>query len=541
MKIFPILMLLTLMFNNVNSQQEWVVRYNGPGNNTDVAKAITVDASGNTYVAGYSLNSGTSYDYVTVKYTANGNQAWVSAYNGLGNDLDYATAIAIDNNGNVYVTGYSFSSSSSYDYATVKYNSSGIQQWAVTYNGFGNAVDLAKTIKVDDLGNVYVTGQSYGGSSTSYDFATVKYSSTGNQLWASRYDGSSNGNDGANSMVIDANYNVYVTGQSVNTGSSQDFETIKYNSAGVEQWSSSYNGSANDIDVSHCIQVDNSGNVYVTGYSRGNGNYDYVTAKYDSLGVSQWASRFNGNTNSNDYPTALAVDPNGNVYITGVINSDANGSAANYATLKYNPTGTIAWATAYNGPANGNDSATALVLDDSNNVYVTGKSTGQGSGFDYATVKYNNNGAQTNISRFNGPANGNDVSNSVALDNQRNIYVTGSSSNGFTDDYATIKYFTLSGIQSIGNVIPSEFKLSQNYPNPFNPSTTIRFSLPVYSDISLKVYDIKGQEISKLADGSLQAGNYEVTFDASLIPSGIYFYKLVTPSVTITKKMTLLK
>jgi hypothetical protein len=89
--------------------------------------------------------------------------------------------------------------------------------------------------------------------------------------------------------------------------------------------------------------------------------------------------------------------------------------------------------------------------------------------------------------------------------------------------------------------IPLELKLLQNYPNPFNPSTTISFSIPSSAYTSLKVYDILGNEVAKLVNEEKPAGSYEVTFDASSLSSGTYFYKLQAGSFVEIKKMTLLK
>jgi len=102
-------------------------------------------------------------------------QGWVARYNGPGNGWDAARAIALDNSGNIYVTGESWGSGTEYDYATVKYDSSGVEQWVARYNGPGNWWDNAYAIDLDNLGNVYVTGRSMG-SGTYYDYATIKYS-----------------------------------------------------------------------------------------------------------------------------------------------------------------------------------------------------------------------------------------------------------------------------------------------------------------------------------------------------------------------------
>src|SRR5207245_295507 len=118
------LLLLKTSFLSAQVRQEWVARYNGPGNYEDKATAIALDAAGNVYVTGGSWGSGTDFDYATIKYDSNGNQLWVARYNS-GNGGDSATAIAVDGAGNVYVTGWSSGGSTLIDYATIKYDSNG--------------------------------------------------------------------------------------------------------------------------------------------------------------------------------------------------------------------------------------------------------------------------------------------------------------------------------------------------------------------------------------------------------------------------------
>ncbi len=126
-------------------------------------------------MTGSSPEVGINDDYATIKYDSSGIQKWIKRYNGPGNNFDKATSIAVDTSGNIYITGESSGIGSDLDYATIKYSSSGVQQWVIRYNGSGNFSDRAKSIAVDGSGNVYITGYSLG-NGTHYDYATIKYS-----------------------------------------------------------------------------------------------------------------------------------------------------------------------------------------------------------------------------------------------------------------------------------------------------------------------------------------------------------------------------
>ncbi|MEO8169154.1 MAG: T9SS type A sorting domain-containing protein, partial [bacterium] len=88
---------------------------------------------------------------------------------------------------------------------------------------------------------------------------------------------------------------------------------------------------------------------------------------------------------------------------------------------------------------------------------------------------------------------------------------------------------------------PGAFRLDQNYPNPFNPSTTIKFQIPRAGDVSLKVFDVLGREVSVLANEKLEAGRYQRTFDAAGLASGVYFYRLQAGGFTLTKRLLLMR
>lgn len=247
--------------------------------------------------------------------------------------------------------------------------------------------DFAASLVVDAVGHASVTGMSEG-VGTGADYATVKYDESGNQLWVSRYDGPGSGWDGAAALAVDGAGNVYVGGGSNGTGTSRDFATIKYDTNGNRLWLARYDGAGTTYDYATASTADGAGNVYVTGCSVCDGGFakpDYMTIKYDASGNQLWASRYSGPYNQNDDAEALAVDGVGNVYVTGASIASIR---YDYATVRYDASGTQVWVARYDGPGNGGDEAKALAVDGAGNVYVTGGSEGSGTGYDYATIKY---------------------------------------------------------------------------------------------------------------------------------------------------------
>jgi len=442
----------TLLFAQVDTA--WVSRYDGPGNGTDYGTAIAVDDLGNTYVTGVSDGNGSGSDYATIKYNPDGDTLWVRRYNGPGDYTDEPYAMAVDDAGNTYITGKSLGDGTHYDYATIKYNSTGDTLWVSRYDGPGTGADEANAIAVDDAGNVYVTGESSGPSGTGVNFATIKYNPEGDTLWVRRYDGIGSMGDYGSAIAVDDMGNVYVTGYSFNLATSFDYVTIKYDPDGVMLWVQTYNGPASSTDMPYAMAVDGSGNIYVTGRSLGT-SYDYATVKYNPNGDTIWVRRYDGTGNGTDEASAIAVDDAGNTYVTGY--SDGNGSGDDYATIKYNPDGDTLWVRRYDGPGNDDDYAWDIAVDDAGNVYVTGESSGSGTAYDYATIKYNPEGDALWIQRYDAQVADYDGGSAIAVDDMGNVYVTGYSYST-SYDYVTIKY-----VQPAFSVVPTSIAFGDVY------------------------------------------------------------------------------
>ncbi len=320
-----------------NSNLDWVISqydYSGYDNWTttrdingdDYANGIAADANGNIYIVG-SSKAGTSFtdttfDYIIAKYDTSGNLVWMDTLNNGSND--YANAVAVDDSGNVYVTGY-FRNDTTADYLTAKYSPSGALIWLDTLNNSDD--DEAYGITVDKHGYVYVTGTSGGGNNYYY---TVKYNNSGYIVWTDLNNNGYNGSDDVGyGVAVDPNENVYVTGYSYN-GNDYDYYTIKYDSTGQFIYSDRIDNYGNDY--AHGIVTDKNSNFYIAGYSKFGSNYNYYTVKYDSSWNVVWADTLN--TGSNDYAKGIAIDNEGNIYVTGYY-YDTTDSKYYGLTVKY--------------------------------------------------------------------------------------------------------------------------------------------------------------------------------------------------------------
>jgi hypothetical protein len=249
----------------------------------------------------------------------------------------------LDGNGNVFVTGDSRGTGSGRDYATIMYSSAGVPLWTNRYSGpafAGYAGDVATSLAVDSSGNVIVTGASdrLGDSDFPYfDFATIKYSNAGVPLWTNRCNLPGYDNAYARALVVDANGNVFVTGYSERyVFYNRDVATVAYSSTGGSLWTNRYDGPGHWEDEALSIAVDLSGNVFVSGNSYGtNNNSDFATIAYSGGGVPLWTNRFVGLVDDWDSASAVAVDGSGNVIVTGWSRTTSNGSGSDFVTIKF--------------------------------------------------------------------------------------------------------------------------------------------------------------------------------------------------------------
>lgn len=436
--VFAVFFIFSSVLNaQVNVQ--WESRYNNTSA-VDQATDMVVDANGNVYVTGVSFD-GTSFNIVTIKYDNTGNQLWINTYDGSANGIDEPGGIALDSNDDVYFTGYTFIGGSDYDIITRKINGvSGNTTWTVIHNGTGN-FDVGNDIVIDSQDGIYITGQLEPGIGNA-DMITIKYDASGNQIWSNTYTNGTSAFDVGIVIVADDLDNVYMVGYSENGGDETDYLIRKYNSAGTSLWTQRYDNTSGP-DQPTAAYFDNfTNNLIVTGSSLTSipNKEDYWTLSLNgNNGTMNWDNLYNGTISDDDVASSVQTDTVGNVYVTG--KSKGIGTNFDYLTIRYDVLGNEVWTERYQVLGNGLDAATDIKVNDESEIFITGYSYDAVTNNDYLTVKYDSSGTEEWSTRFDGPASDVDNALKMAIDPVGNIYVTGNSrGNGTNWDYSTIKY-----------------------------------------------------------------------------------------------------
>lgn len=534
----------TVKYDMVGAE-EWIVSYDGLGSSEDMAEAMTIDAAGNIYATGCSYCTGSHYDITTVKYDIGGNLLWAVRYNGPGNSNDWAKSIALDSKGNIVISGTCEDLSWNGDYTTIKYDANGNMLWQAHYDGPAHGDDYTSAMIIDSNDNILVTGYSTGSEiGTLKDFATIKYAPTGQQLWVARYNGPAKADDKAWALAADRVGNVYVTGSSWGGSSESDYATIKYDEAGHEIWVARYNGPANSYDVAYALALDTPGNVYVTGSSSGKSyKTDCVTLKYNGQGNLLWSALYNGPANEDDVATELQTDAAGYIYVAG--NSVRGDWLKDCLLIKYDSAGNQIWVALYHSSEYSSDTASSLAVDKTGNIYISGETWNPGP--DYATIKYNSDGHLLWAARCAGPGISDDVVSDLVLDAKGNVTVLGTSSTWRGSKvFSLVRYAQSSTAVPCGPFNLDHFVLQPPYPNPFNPATTIVYHLDAPAEVDLAVFNTRGQCLCTLIKSRQRAGFQQLQWDGRdtsghPLANGVYLVRLTAGQNCQVQKVVLMR
>src|ERR1041385_5187882 len=455
MKTLPLLnaivaLMFVFAFANVTNAQttqtqvavirEWVTHF--ASQDSIIESPSVKDAHQNYYVAGYTVTDSTGADIVVVKYDRYGNLRWSKRfYADTCYCRDQATAICVDPDYSVYVTGISFiDSTHGFDYVTIKYDSAGSQQWVKYYNGnYAGGYDVPVAI-VPLQGYVFVTGTSQD-STGLLDIVTIRYKgSNGNVGWTNHYDYSAHLYDVPRAMKAGGT-RINVTGGSQNSYLDWDYVSLQYDTSGSLLSATRVNNSGSSFDRANAVALTDSGIAYITGRAFIGGNdYDIRTVKLNPNGSIQWIRRYDYN-GLMDEATSIDVDAEENIYVTGYGKADS--ANEDYITLKYDSTGDLQWIKYFNGTGNGKDIAWDIDVDSIGTAYVTGE-TYNGNNSDFCTIAYQtSDGLLLWKDIYDGSGHCNDKATNVEVDTGGVVYVSGQGCvNDSTYEYVTIRYYS---------------------------------------------------------------------------------------------------
>ncbi len=557
----------------------WATYYGGSGqDNCDGSRtmgAITTDLSGNIFVTGFTSSTnfptnnpgGSAYfqgsnagqtDVFILKFSNTGAREWTTYYGGSNDEM--GISIAIDDSQNVFVTGNTFStnfptynpgggayyqtSGGNGDVFILKFSNAGIREWATCYGG--SSSDVGYSIVTDNSGNVFVTGNTF--SSTNFP-------------------------------TYDAGGGAYY--QATNVGSFDAF-VLKFSNSGVRLWATYYGGS--DDDIGYSIATDTSGNVFLTGMTRSTnfpiydagGSAYYQTSilgyrtvfilKFTNTGVRTWSTYYGGSTN--DYGLSIAVDPSGNIFVTGNTSSTnfptydlgggsyyqaSNAGSDDVFILRFSNAGAREWATYYGGTAV--DVGRSITIDDSGNVFVAGNTLsanlptynpGGGAyyqasltgGHEAFILGFSNTGARQWATYYGGSST--DYGMSIITDTSGNIFLTGftlsssfptfnpggstyfqGTNAGSYDAYILKFASTTSGIEE-NPAIPQKQEFQVLYNTFFNDRIVIKFIDFKERAVKISILNALG---SILYEKILSSSSYLIIDGEEIknLKSGVYF------------------
>ena len=313
----------SLLFLTTSAQQlpmEWARIFKGQGKASDRIAALTTDASGNIFVAGYAGNHHGAPDAFVMKQSPQGDTLWVYYYDAGGNRDDFATDIVVDNTGNAYITGHSQTATSAFfECFTVKLLPSGLEAWSARYSPGGNIQSYGNALAVDASGSVYVAGYSKPPSASS-DWLVIKYNSAGVEQWVDVLNGPGNGDDEAVDLVIAPNGNPTVCGYAYSLNANGGFNAFvkQYTPSNGTAWTDTWNNvSFNGSDKALGLGFNSTGDLLVGGETAtsGSSNRDAFAIRYDATGNQVWSTIYSDATTSgNELFFSVTVDDIGNVF-----------------------------------------------------------------------------------------------------------------------------------------------------------------------------------------------------------------------------------
>jgi len=542
----PVLFLILVNAISVAQPAEvWSKTYFNPnGTGSDYSDKTITDAQGNIYIACATRTQNTSDDIMVLKYNSAGLLQWSKTYNYSYNGTEQPNDICLDNSGNIYVTGTSTRTQGGYyDCVLLKFDPNGNILWVKRINKTNYTDRKSEGVSLVFRDGIYVgINYIYNGWSES---GIAKYSAAGDSVAYLQTGFLSNFSHRMWKMVQDNNLNIYaIYSGDLLPNEEEDLVVKKIGTNGSLSliWTKTYTGASHLNDRARDIAVGPDGNIFITGHTYvSNQGANLILMKFgrDDGAVLMQKTYNDAINNQDDYGVKVSFDNNLNILVAG--GTSGFNTPSNILMLKYSPTGTLMFTKTYDHAGSSIDGMRDLQTDSYGNYYIAGDYTDQvqqTSGL--YTLKFSSAGELDWAIEKNMQSNIQSMRN-ININSDGSLIVTADYDDAGTRKIMLIKYGSTIGIEPVSGTLPEKFELSQNYPNPFNPSTNINFSIPVSGKVKLSVFDVSGREVAVLVNKDLAAGTYKADFNASMLSSGVYFYRINAGDFTDVKKMMLVK
>jgi len=544
---------------DANGDTLWARTYGGSA--TDYGYSVRQTSDGGYIVAGYTDSFGAGYeDAYLVKTDANGDTLWTRTY-GWSTGKERAHCVQQTSDGGYIIVGYTYSYETyHYDFYLVKTDANGDTLWTRTYGGSGT--EKAESVQQTTDGGYIVAGYTSSFGAGLVDAWLVKISANGHFLWAQSYGGA--GWDYAYSVQQTSDGGYILAGYEDSFGAGgKDVWSIKTDTYGDTLWTRTYGGSGDDRSYSSQQTTDGGYAIAGCTNSFGAGGFDVWLIKTDANGDTSWIRTYGGS--ASDRAEFVQQTTDGGYIVSG-------------ATSSFGAGGNDFWLLRMAGEAPQPDVSIEIIPDD---PPIT---VPQGGRFGFTGTLTNNTEETQVVDAWTmaiGPEKGiygpfkelNDIELEPLETRTAHFYqrAPNLAPLGFYDyiaycgDYPStvvdsssfqieVVQGVFTGTEDLGWLltgsfdrgedfvsVPSDFALLSNYPNPFNAQTVIEYQLPVSSSVKLEVYNILGSKVATLVNGEEVAGYKSVTWDASEVSSGVYFYKLTAGDYTESKRMMLVK
>ena len=454
------------------------------------------------------------------------------------NDLDLRTfAVLQTSYGHYVLAGTIATTGSDLDVHLIKTDDHGDTVWTRTYPGYSTQFPTGIEEMADH--SYLVSGwESTQIGPSRYSAYLMKIETGGDTVWTKTI-GPADDSEQIFKIQPTADGGYLLCGYSDEKSYDNFYYLLKVNADGDSLWRVIYNPMPGDKAQARSVLETMDGDFVVAGTVDRDGAKIAHLVKLDSTGQVRWAKTWALDGNALLYD--VKHTPDGGFILGGY--TDASGAGGmDFLLIKTNSDGDSIWTRTYGGPFN--EFGYCVEVIGSAGFVISGTTGSFGAGStDFYLVRTNSQGDTLWTRTFGGRSQ--EWLQNMHLAADGGFILTGYSySFGYGENSYLVKTDETGLVTFTGNIrneIPRNLGLEQNYPNPFNPATTIRYQLPLNSDVELSIYNLLGQKVATLVGKKQPAGNYQVEWNAAEFSSGVYYYKLTTEKFQKVKEMILMK